>query len=313
MNTKITYTDASLDRGIRATCLTLLGAYLMLTIGFSSSVNNWYFIALKILGAGIGIRLIYSLVNIVPVKIVKMIMITGLMLWLSGFFYQIAGELQDTIVSGWKDEQLLRLEYAIFGTETSLVLQRFVSPIVTEGMMFAYVVYVPLLPLIGYICYRKGGVNATRHYFFVLMLAYVGCNLGFILFPVASQMYHRPEFYTVPLDGGFFTWCTEWMRNNVHYPGGSFPSAHCAAATVMLGMSYRYARKVFFVILPTMILLYISTVYGRFHYIWDMIAGIMLGIAVIKYHPVILRSIEYLTARYDNLFRMFSDPESVKE
>lgn len=313
MNTPIRYTDESLDRGIRATCLSLLGIFLLLTISFPSSVNGWQIVALKILGAGYCFRLTLTLLDIISIKIVKMVFISVLMIWFFEYFFQLAGELQDTIVTGWKDDQLLRIEYAVLGTETSLYLQRFVTPFLTEAMMFAYVAYVPLLPLIGYVCFRNGGINATSHYLFVLSLAYAGCYLGFILFPVASQMYHRPELYTVPLEGGFFTWCAEWMRANAHYPGGSLPSPHCAAATIMLGMLHRYARKVFYVLLPTMLLLYISTVFGRFHYIWDMIAGVVLGIAVLKGHPVVLKTIDYLHELYRNRAQKSSVLESVRE
>jgi membrane-associated phospholipid phosphatase len=287
------YTDKALTRGVKVVCFWSMGLFLILTIVFSANVQDWNIVMLKILGAAICFKLAFSFMNIVKNRLLHLILLYGIMLWFFDFFFQIAGELQDTIISGWNDGQLLRVEYAVFGTETSLYLQKFISPIVTEAMMFAYVAYVPLLPLVGYLCFRKGGLYAAHEYLFVLTLAYIGCYIGFIVFPVASQMYFRPELYTVPLEGGLFTWCAEWIRSNAHYPGGSLPSPHCTAATVMLGILYKYNRNAFYVLMPTILILYISTVYGRFHYIWDMTTGISLGIAVLKGYPMVLRIIDY--------------------
>ena len=74
----------------------------------------------------------------------------------------------------------------------------------------------------------------------------------------------------------------ELLENKAMLHGGAFPSAHCSAATVMLILSYKYDKKLYFLILPIIITLYISTMYGRYHYPLDVLAGIIAGIVGIK-------------------------------
>jgi membrane-associated phospholipid phosphatase len=104
-------------------------------------------------------------------------------------------------------------------------------------------------------------------------------------------MFHHAANYPQPLEGWFFTWTSDVLRTNGHYPGGSLPSPHCAAGTIMLVMLYRYQRRVYYVALPVIISLYVATVYGRFHYVEDGIAGIIAALAVIKFTPAIVTAI----------------------
>ena len=125
-----------------------------------------------------------------------------------------------------------------------------------------------------------------------MSLANLVCGLGFIIFPVANPMNWEKirSLLTAPLKGGFFGSVAEWIRANVHQPGGAVPSPHCAVATVMWFMSRKYTRRGFLWLAPIMISLYISTVYGRFHYASDMIIGIAAGLLVVLVAPAIARA-----------------------
>ena len=67
-----------------------------------------------------------------------------------------------------------------------------------------------------------------------------------------------------------------------------------AAATVMLAMFFRYRRPLFYASLPFFLTLYVSTVYGRYHYAADAVAGILVALAVIKGGPKLLAWTESL-------------------
>lgn len=216
-------------------------------------------------------------------------------LLMSSYLFDIVGNYQHVFVNAWQDEELIVFQRAVFGSQAVLALQRLITPALTEWMMFAYVMYVPLLVVIALICYKSGGVRATEDYLLNLTLANIVCYVGFILFPVAGPMEHIR--FSVPLEGGFFTWCGEWMRAHVHYPGGSLPSPHCAAATVMLIMLNRYNRKVFYYSIPVFLTLYVSTVYGRFHYATDAIAGIFCALFVLKFSDVVVVGIDAMVNR----------------
>jgi len=115
------------------------------------------------------------------------------------------------------------------------------------------------------------------------------CGLGFILFPVAGPM--RLEkvrvLLTEPLRGGVFASVAEYIRANVHAAGGTIPSPHCAVATVMWFMSLKYTRRGFWLLAPVILSLYVSTVYGRFHYLSDSVIGIAAAVLVLLAAPAI--------------------------
>jgi len=153
-------------------------------------------------------------------------------------------------------------------------------------MMFSYVIYGPLMLITALACYKGGGERRVFDYLINLLLVNILCDIGFILFPVASPVHFNPNLYHTSLNGGFFTWCGEWVRTNLHHPGESLPSAHCAVTIVMLMVSFRYNRKFFLLTLPTLIMVFPATVYCRYHYTIDVLAGIAVGVLTVYFSPI---------------------------
>jgi membrane-associated phospholipid phosphatase len=192
-------------------------------------------------------------------------------------------------------------------------MQNYVTPYLTEAMMFAYVFYIPLLVITAIVVYKSASEKGLAEYLFVLSLSYIFCYIGFILFPVASQIYFMPDKYSIPLEGGLFTYFSELLRSNLHFAGGSLPSPHCTAATIILWANYKYNKKIFFVILPSVILLYISTIYGRFHYLMDSITGILTGCFAIIIYPLVNRAIDLVKTFLDCVLHPVSVINSLSE
>ncbi len=261
----------------------------VLTIFFQSIVENWMLVAAKFLAGAIGYFLLSSVINRLTHTFWQTFSRSVLTAASTGFLFSEIRHIQHIFVNGWMDHHLVNFDVWLLGIESTLALQKITFPILTEGMMFAYTVYVPLIVLVALFCYQKSGIRGGEDYWLNLMLAYIVCYIGFLIFPIAGPLFHQPEVYTVPLKGGIFTWFGEWIRHNAHYPGGNFPSPHCAAGTIMLIMLYKYNRKVYFVILPMIILLYISTVYGRYHFAMDGVAGIAAAFLVVKVSPKLVK------------------------
>lgn len=56
-----------------------------------------------------------------------------------------------------------------------------------------------------------------------------------------------------------------------------FPSAHVSGPFVALLGAWRYCRRLFWVFLPFFLCMLVSTVYGRYHYIADVLAALVAG------------------------------------
>jgi membrane-associated phospholipid phosphatase len=214
--------------------------------------------------------------------------------------YLLVYALQLILVGSWQDAAVVRVEQAIFGVQPVVWFEGFVTPGLTEWLMFSYVVYLFLYPLLSGLIYYQRGEQAMEDFLFTGILANLACDIGFILFPVASPYYYRPvrELLTVPLDGWFFTACGEYIRHHLHSIGSSLPSAHTAVATVMWAMAGRYSRPAFYALAPVIVSLYVSTVYLRYHYASDAVAGIVVGAVAVLAAPAAMRVWNRRTVRW---------------
>ncbi len=201
-------------------------------------------------------------------------------------FYEIAGRQVHLFFNGFFDNYLLAIENAIFPAHPVIWFERFYHPLITEWMMMGYSLYLFLMPIILSWLYFTNKKKESQFMLSSLLLSLFFCYIMFSIFPVAGPRLIMTDLFGPPLEGYIFRAFTSQLEATAMLYGGAFPSAHCAAATVMLVLTYRYDRKLFYWILPILITLYISTVYGRYHYPIDVLVGIIVGIACIKLtHP----------------------------
>ena len=202
-------------------------------------------------------------------------------------FYLISGHQIPMFFNHFFDIYIINLENSIFGIHPTIWFQQFNDPLFTEWMMFGYSFYLMLIPITTGWLYYSGKKAESEHTLTSLMISFYFCYILFSLIPVAGPRLAMTDLYTVKFSGYIFKSITEAMEAGPMLHGGAFPSAHCSAATVMLLLSYKYDKKLFFWVMPVIITLYISTVYGRYHYPIDVLAGMIVGIFGIKlYHPI---------------------------
>lgn len=299
--------------GINWLIMLLILFYLCLTILFKASVTNNQDTLNEILILFFASLFIIKIIGFIKESVIRTIVQASFVFIFFAYFFGLSSKFQMILHNHWHDAKLIELDRIIFGSELSLTMEKFVSPYLTEAMMFAYVVYIPLLVITAILVFKSAGDKGLSEYLFVLSLSYIFCYIGFILFPVASPMYFMPEKYSIPLEGGLFTYFSELIRQNLHFLGGSLPSPHCAAATVILWACYKYSRKTFYVILPSIILLYISTIYGRFHYFMDSLTGILTGYLAILIYPLLIKMVDLLKTFFNCLLHPVSTINSLYE
>jgi hypothetical protein len=198
-----------------------------------------------------------------------------------GYLYLYVERIQLVIYGHFLDAYVLQFEQWLFGVQPTVWLQRFIHPVLTEWMMFCYAAYLPMYPILCGVIYFQRGAAAMEEYLLALGVTNLLCDLCFIAFPIAGPMFVIGTQYTVPLDGWWFTNLGEFIRAKGQYPGGNLPSPHCATATIMWFMAWRYHRPSFWVLAPIVPTLYVSTFYGRFHYLSDAILGILVAVGVL--------------------------------
>lgn len=300
-NSKSNLNYSGANAAILTTIILFSGILILLPQKFSEPAK----IAVNLFTLGIISVIAIIAVNFTKRQNIKAIIQSIFVLGFFSVFYGVTSDYQ-IIFFNWQDEKLLALDKVLFGSEVSLLMQNVVCFYLTEAMMFAYVIYVPLFVLVAIVAYKNGSSKALGEYLFIVSLGFISCYIISFLFPVASQMYYKPNQYSVSLEGWLFTYFGELIRTENHFPGGSLPSPHCTASTIMLFVLFKNNRKLFWLMLPVVITIYISTVYGRYHYIWDGIAGILLALLLIKIFPFFKSIIDKIVIVYHSLINPIS-------
>ncbi|KPL02337.1 MAG: hypothetical protein AMJ90_06070 [candidate division Zixibacteria bacterium SM23_73_2] len=194
------------------------------------------------------------------------------------FLYEETGGLVHTIFGGWFDPFINSFELELFGVYPSVWFQKLSCLLLDEYMMLAYFSYYFLLALLGAILYFKSKIKEFDKLIFSSAVAFYISYLGFILFPVQGPRYQLAGLYDCEIKGFLFTPLAQWVVNTGGLHGGCMPSSHCAVAFVVLVMAYRYHKILFAILAPIIISMFISTIYGRFHYFSDVAVGILIGI-----------------------------------
>ena len=203
--------------------------------------------------------------------------------------YRETAALNHVLVSGFLDPFFIRLEGRIFGLQPSLAfMDRLPYVGVSELFYAAYFSYYVMIAGVGLALF----VRNRRHFFHyvsVISFAFYVCYLVFIFVPVAGPPIFFEEIsgYRLPADvqpavppvypeaitAGPFYRIMALIYRIFEGPGAAFPSSHVVIAIATVFFSFRYLRPIRWPHLAVVILLCLATVYCRYHYVVDVVAG----------------------------------------
>ncbi len=214
------------------------------------------------------------------------------------FTYRETEQYMRVFRDGWLDAGVVALERWVFGLQPLLWLEEVVRPWLTEIAKLVYGSYFLLIPLLPVALFAARRDTELQEYLFTLLLSFYLCYVGFMIFPVEGPRYwfgaapapgrHFPfppvpdpeglRFAAPRLRGYVFTAIVDYIMSGGDSTGACIPSAHNAAAMVILVGVRRYYPKLFAAALPLVISICLSTVYNRYHYVTDMVSGVATGL-----------------------------------
>ena len=173
------------------------------------------------------------------------------------------------------------IEAALFDGQPSLYLsEHWNSVALSEYLHFCYLSYVVMLPGLAGYWYATGRRVAFHELILLLSVAMFGSYLVFILFPVDSPYYLSGKLGP-PLSEHFFFNLVHEVSSRGDARGGAFPSAHVSGAVVVWLVAWGHQRRLAWALTPIILGLVVTTVYGRFHYALDTVAGLALAVCVV--------------------------------
>jgi membrane-associated phospholipid phosphatase len=144
------------------------------------------------------------------------------------------------------------------------------------------VCYFLLFPYILVSCARQlvrlgRAPDEARAFYSGLFLIYAIGFVGYLFVPARGAWLDMPAAFRHPIAGGWITALNQQIVARGSNRVDVFPSLHVAVSAFILFFDRRFAPWRYRVYLPAAIGLWISTVYLRFHYGVDVIAGALLA------------------------------------
>jgi membrane-associated phospholipid phosphatase len=193
------------------------------------------------------------------------------------FFFEELQGLVHVIFPGWFDRWLIQFDFNLGGVHPSVWLNQFANPVLNDAMQFAYMTYFLFLVILPGILYLEKQFDSFWTVMTATAIAHYTVYVIAILFPIESPFFSLAYLHSAPLVGGPFTATIELVERFGRVHGAAFPSAHVAGSMVAILAAWRYKRWLFWICAPLFAAMCVATVYGRYHYVADVIAGIAVG------------------------------------
>jgi len=184
---------------------------------------------------------------------------------------------------GARDDLLIAIDRAMFGVDVSVWMQRFARPLVNDVFYCFYATYYFLALTLGLILWLRDR-PAARRFVFTLMVVYYVSYAGYFIVPALGPRFAQANLYTVSLtETPVSRFINDTINSLEKTKFDVFPSGHTMVSVAVLLVAWKRARDVFWWLLPIATGLIISTVYCRFHYVIDLIAGASLAVVTVPF------------------------------
>lgn len=194
---------------------------------------------------------------------------------------------------GDRDDLLISIDRAVLGGDPSLWLERISTRWLTDLLQVAYLVYYVLpIVLLGTLYYRQAREpeGAFDLCVVALLLSHYVAFTGYMAVPALGPRFALAPTYRTELTGLLVT---EPIRHFLDALEGikrdAFPSGHVSAALISLHYVFRFVPRLAWCALPAVSLMTFATLYLRYHYAADILAGGMLAALCILLAPRLLR------------------------
>ena len=182
---------------------------------------------------------------------------------------------------GGRDDLLIAADRFLFGVDVTVWAQRLVHPILNDIFYSFYSTYYFISLSLGLTLWLRDR-PAARRFVFTLMVVYYVSWTGYFIIPALGPRFAQAAEYTVSLTTTPLARTINDTINSMEKTKFDvFPSGHTMISVAVLLVAWKRARDVFWVLLPIATMLIISTVYCRYHYVIDVIAGTTLAFVTV--------------------------------
>jgi membrane-associated phospholipid phosphatase len=208
------------------------------------------------------------------------------------------GHINRMFFTGFLDHIPIRFDQAVFGCQPGAVLMNHLPWLPLSELLYAsYFSYYLMIGGVGLALFVRNREHFF-HYISVISFVFYVCYLLYIILPIIGPqvLNHEIEGYSLPAEleplsvsdaypasvkTGVFFKLMAWIYREFEAPGAALPSSHVAIAIGTVFFSFRYLRAIRWAHLAVACLLCFSTVYCHYHYVLDVLTGVLAAVTLI--------------------------------
>ena len=189
------------------------------------------------------------------------------------------------------DQLFISIDRWMFGVNPTQWIAQFAHPLLTELLQIAYFSYYILFIILGVSLYRRYAIGDFDKAAFLIVYGFYLSYLGYFSLPGVGPRFTLHDFSTIETDlpGVLLTNVLRAFINvGESIPPSHadainlvqrdvFPSGHTQLTIIVMTLAFRYKISARWLVLILGSLLIVSTIYLRYHYVVDLLAGALLA------------------------------------
>jgi membrane-associated phospholipid phosphatase len=188
------------------------------------------------------------------------------------------------------DTDLARLDYRFWGANPSVWLERIATPWLTEYLQIVYTLFVPAVLLIAFLLWRERRYAEFRFYAFLIALGFLVSYVGYVLVPARGPRFFLRNLQTIDLRGLWVTRLLQATLDRLESKAWDcFPSGHTELTILACWGSRMISNRLFWIYFAYTLSIISATVYLRYHYTIDLLAGAAVAGLLVLFAPPLYR------------------------
>src|SRR6266571_8976555 len=182
------------------------------------------------------------------------------------------------------DSTLAAIDHRMFGVHPTVWLERITWAPLTEVLQLTYSTYYFLPTILAAVLWRNRQFDLYYFLVFIIVSGMYLSYLGYIAVPAIGPRFlaEIASEQTKPLTGVFvFQTVRDALDRAEQITRDCFPSGHTELTLLVLFYARTFHRKVFWFLMPLGTGVIVSTVYLRYHYVIDVVAGALVAVAIV--------------------------------
>ena len=178
---------------------------------------------------------------------------------------------------GHIDYELIRIDKLLTGVNPTIWAEKFYHPRLTEILQLSYLAFYFLGFIVAIPLYIRNELEKYDRYAFNILITFYLSYVGYIIFPALGPRFFLSHLHNIPMAGSvLYTSVSQTLNGLENIQWDAFPSGHVAVTFIYSRFLFLYFKKIFYITFPIVILLVLSTIYLRYHYFVDILAGFVL-------------------------------------